>query len=474
MTGCGRAFPIASIVPESNPVLRSTLQRVVWPSVPSQHGAMLQSMQRQLDETQWWPASTLIEHQLLQMDQLLQHAYGTVPWYRHRFDELGFRPGGHMTLDSLRELPFLTRREVQSAKSDLQSTADLSHYGGFVETQTSGSTGEPVRLRGTGLDQLLWEANTLREHQWHARDLSGKLASIRVFVQGGEPPDGTRLPDWGPPASELYATGPAVALRLSADIETQAKWLMGHNPDYLLTYPTNLAALLAHFSRRGERLQRLRGVRTVGETVTPALRAACLDTWGVPLTDMYSSQELGCIAVQCPLSGQYHVMAESVLVEIIGSDGRHCRPGEIGRLVVTKLHNFATPLIRYELRDHAEAGAPCACGRGLPTMSRILGRSRNMLTLPTGERSWPTVGFREYRDIAPVRQYQLVQTTLQDIEVRFAVERPLTGAEESRLASVIQNALGYPFQLKFVYFPDEIPRGAGGKFEEFVSCLDAS
>lgn len=455
------------------PALRSHLKGVAWPAMPSQHGALLQALRMQLEETQWWPAERLLEHQLLQLGELLRHAHRTVPFYRRRFDAIGFAPGGRLTVEALRQLPLLTRREVQDAGAELASTADLAPYGGHVETQTSGSTGEPVRLRGTGLDQLLWEANALREHQWHQRDFSGKLASIRVFVQGGEPPDGTMLPDWGPPASELYNTGPAAALRLSTDIETQARWLMRQDPDYLLTYPTNLAALIACFSRRGDKPRSLRGVRTVGETVTPALRSSCLETLGVPLVDMYSSQEVGCIAVQCPVSGQYHVMAESALVEVLRADGTPCAPGEAGALVITKLHNFATPLIRYALRDHAEAGAPCPCGRGLPTLSRILGRNRNMLTLPTGGQSWPTVGFREYRDIAPVRQYQLVQNSLEEIEVRFVVERPLTAAEEARLAAVIQAALGHPFRLKFVYFAGEIPRGPGGKFEEFISRVGA-
>jgi phenylacetate-CoA ligase len=54
--------------------------------------------------------------------------------------------------------------------------------------------------------------------------------------------------------------------------------------------------------------------------------------------------------------------------------------------VVTPLHNFAMPLIRYAIGDYAEAGPPCACGRGLPVLARILGRARNLLTLPHGER----------------------------------------------------------------------------------------
>jgi phenylacetate-CoA ligase len=164
-------------------------------------------------------------------------------------------------------------------------------------------------------------------------------------------------------------------------------------------------------------------------------------------------------------------MAESVLVEILGADGRPCAPGAVGRLVVTKLHNFATPLIRYELRDYAEAGMPCPCGRGLPTIARIVGRSRKMLTLPNGEQRWPLVGFDRYREIAPIRQYQLVQRSLHDVEVRLVVDRALSGDEETRLAAVITAALGHPFRLDFIYLRDEIPRGPGGKFEEFISEL---
>ena len=107
------------------------------------------------------------------------------------------------------------------------------------------------------------------------------------------------------------------------------------------------------------------------------------------------------------------------------STGRRAVRGRrTGRLVVTSLHNLATPLIRYEHRDHVEVGTPCSCGRGLPTIARILGRTRNMLTLPDGRQHWPLTGFMAFREIAPVRQYQFVQHTREEIEVRFVVDRP--------------------------------------------------
>ena len=96
-------------------------------------------------------------------------------------------------------------------------------------------------------------------------------------------------------------------------------------------------------------------------------------------------------------------MAESVLVEILNDDGTPCAPGEIGRVVVTALQNFATPLIRYEVGDYAEASAPCPCGRGLPVIRRIMGRVRNLLVLPDGKKIWPAFGSRGLTEIAPIR-----------------------------------------------------------------------
>lgn len=212
----------------------------------------------------------------------------------------------------------------------------------------------------------------------------------------------------------------------------------------------------------------------MGETVTPALRLSCAEVLGVPLVDHYSSQEVGYVALQCPESGQYHVMAENVLVEVLDDAGRPCAPGEVGRVVVSSLHNLATPMLRYELRDYAEQGAPCPCGRGLPTLARILGRSRNLLRLPDGTRRWPVVGFYHYRDVAPVTQYQLIQHSVEEIEVRLVVERPLRGAEEAALTGIIHKSLGHPFRLRFSYFEGEIPRGPSGKFEEFLSLIDGA
>src|SRR5262249_57510260 len=105
------------------------------------------------------------------------------------------------------------------------------------------------------------------------------------------------------------------------------------------------------------------------------------------------------------------VQSENLLLEVLDERGRPCGPGETGRVVVTTLHNFAMPLIRYAIGDYATVGPPCPCGRGLPVLTRIMGRARNMLTLPDGKQIWPYFAGENLSGLAPTRQYQLVQTS---------------------------------------------------------------
>ena len=180
---------------------------------------------------------------------------------------------------------------------------------------------------------------------------------------------------WGPPIDTVYDTGPLGMMALQEDIAVQAEFLVAHNPAYLLSLPSNLIALCRHFARSGVELPALREVRSYGEALSQEVRDACREQWGVPVTDTYSSQELGYLAIQCPTAERYHVMSELFLVEILDEEGRPCGAGETGRVVATDLHNYGMPLLRYDLGDYAQVGEPCPCGRGLPVLDRVVGRA---------------------------------------------------------------------------------------------------
>lgn len=442
--------------------MRSDMPGIEWPPVSRGQPAVLAAMLGQLEATQWMAPGAIETMQYRQLGVLADHGQRFSPQFRRRLEAAGLKPSDLVSPEGLRRLPILRRRELQSARDLYCEVVPQGHTPVF-ETRTSGSTGEPVVVRRTAVSSLDWLAMTLREYLWHRRDFRKPVCSIRpTFTEL------THGKDWGPPASLLFETGPSLGIPITADIDQQIRWIDEFRPDLLSVYPSNLAALVRGCVARGVSLPGLRHVYCIGETLPPALRAEAAQVLGVRVTDCYSSQEVGSMAFECPDSALYHVMAEAVIVEVLDADGAPCGEGRTGRVTVTDLHNFATPLIRYDIGDYAEVGPACPCGRGLPTLRRIHGRERNLILMPDGSRHWPLVGFNRFREIAPVIQYQLIQDGRETIELRLVADRTLTAGEEAELAAHIQASLGFPFALRFVYFEGEIPAGAGGKFEEFV------
>lgn len=459
------------------PPLRSRLPGMTWPAVPGQEGQALAVLLAQFEQSQWLPEARIERLQLRQLFTLIDHARRHSRFYAERLAD--FRADAERNLrECLSSIQPLQRADLQSRRSEIDCAWLPSEHGQVTVARSTGSTGEPVAVRRSGLNNLIWMAMTLREHLWQRRDFSQPLAIIRAQLAADDMArHGVAWKNWGPPTSHLFASGPSYGLNLQTDIARQAEWLLRIKPAYLLTYPNNLSALLDLCEETPNHLnsfERLAQVRTIGETLTDALRERCFRTIGAEIADLYSTQEVGVIAIECPEKGGYHVMAEGVILELLRDDGTPCAPGEIGRVVVTDLHNFATPLIRYALGDLAEAAGPCDCGRGLPKIRRIVGRERNLLQLPDGRRYWPLVGMFDYRDIAPVRQCQVIQRSLEYFTMRLVVERRLTAGEERLLAEKLAQAIGFSVAVDFEYFVDRIPRGEGGKFEDFINEMAAS
>jgi phenylacetate-CoA ligase len=253
-----------------------------------------------------------------------------------------------------------------------------------------------------------------------------------------------------------------------SSIAEQAEWLQREKPEMLQTYPSVLFEIARHFLENDRPLPSLKRVYTFGEVLEPKVRELCRQAWGVDVLDSYSTTEVGYVASQCD-QGSYHVHAEHLLVEVLDDDGLECAPGETGRVVITDLFNYAMPLLRYEIGDYAEVGHPCPCGRKLPTLRRVLGRQRNMLVLPNGEKRWPVWEMdvlEAFDGRLPVRQYQAIQRSRNEIELKLVATHPLSADEESKIRRLFGVLLDEGMQVHFNYV-DSIPRGPNGKFEDF-------
>ena len=429
--------------------------------------AQLLALVQWLEDSQWLDPSVLRVGQLAQLSVLLPHFGKQSPWLQDRLKRHGQTAlSVCSSWEAFAQLPITTRTHVRQAGAQMLSrTVPPAHQPVGAKT-TSGSTGVAVTAHRTAVNQLFWLATTVREHLWHQRDPKGRLAIIRQSV--------TRAFDrssWGAPIGNLFETGPSHGMPVTCSPQALIEWLKSVQPTYLLVYPSLWQSLLDHLHCPASEpvLANLAQVRTIGQTVSDALRDKTRQSLGITIADVYSSEEAGVIAIQCPTSGLYHTMAEGLIVEVLAPDGRACQAGEVGRVVVTDLLNFASPVIRYDLGDYAEVGPVCSCGRGLPTLKRILGRQRNMVKLPDGSSHWRLAGYPEFAGVANIQQYQLIQKSLSLIEVRLALANPpLTVGLEAALAAIISRTIKHEFEYRFVYFSGQVPQPQTGKFEEFV------
>lgn len=453
-------------VPVAAPVLqlRSAVDGVSWPALPDPAGQSVLAMLWQLERSERYTPARLRSLQLVQARALLRHAATHVPFYRELWRDAGFDPRVEaLTPKRFTALPVVTRAMLQQAAESAFATEVPQAHGPVQAGLTAGTAGRPLHFRTTGLTQFMWRAFTLRDHLWHRRDLGGKLASIGSML-------GRRAeePNWGAATAGLCTTGPAVGLSIDRPVVEQAAWLVEQDPHSLVTSPGNLYRLAGWFSGHGLKLPRLRDIRTLSERVTPEQRAACRVAFGLPLVDAYSTRELGCLALQCPDQEHYHVQQEGILMELLDDRGQPVPAGAMGRVVVTSLHNFAMPFVRYDTGDFATAGGPCDCGRGLAVLARIDGRARNLMMLPDGSRRWPGCELISLDAVPGIQWHQFVQVAPDRIELHVVCDHPLAPSEQDALLATVRGRMGDRFELAVLQV-DDLPRSAGGQSEVFVN-----
>jgi phenylacetate-CoA ligase len=430
-------------------------------------GTELRAYARALAMTEWLTPDELRSYQAPLVAKLLLHARKTTKFYK---DRLAF---DLRSADSIRriwtEIPIVTRAEAVANRLKLMSSKTPPESGPVSEGKTSGSTGMPFAYKRSGAASIANKALTERMWRWWSIDGRKSFAQIAYDRKNSAPPpDGLTTRGWYPG----HPDGTRHFLSVASDTDIQLNWLMARRPDYLGAYPPVLKELASTARRRGIELA-LAQVMSFGAVLDPETRELCRAAFGAEIADTYGAQEADHMAAQCRDCGEYHISAEAVIVELLHADGSAAAPGEIGRVVVTPLYNFAMPLIRYEIGDMAEAGsASPACGRGLPTLRRILGRTRNMFRFRDGTTLWPIPSAFGLRKFIALDQAQVVQTDLDRVEIRYVPASNPRPPNLPALTKQIRSVLRQPVDV-VVRSVDRLERSPSGKFEECVSLVPA-
>ena len=402
-----------------------------------------------LEKTQYLPEQELIKLQNENLTKIVHHHVKNSPWYKER-------------TKNEKSVPIITKHDIQQAGADFFSPTEEQ----ISKVKTSGSTGEPLEIQTNQLCSLIHGAFTIRNFVWNFKEENLRSSIIKANIDSYQ-----EIPDWGQPYSLFFKTGPVQGISIRTDIPEQNRLLTEFQPNILLTFPNNLRALCELWRDTEVPLKELRYIRTMGETCSNETKKLVKDVTGLRVIDLYSSQELGAIALTCPDNDLYHTMDENLIVEILDEKNNPCKVGEEGRVVITNLHNTVSPMIRYETGDWAIRGPKCSCGRTLQTITKILGRNRNLLVHPDGRRHWPLIGFHEFDSVAPVRRFQMIQHDLHNIELLLATENLLDDGQRDKFIEIIHKYTGPEFTIKVTNIVGDLPVPENGKFEDFISKL---
>ena len=422
-------------------------------------------VRREMEASQYWPLERLEALRLDRLRALLDHAGRHVPYYRELFARLGFEPAGIASLADLQRLPLLDKPLVRAHTEQLKHER-ARHLARF---NTGGSSGEPLVFY-IGRERV-------------SHDVAAKWRATRWWgVDIGDP----EIVVWGSPI-ELGAQDRVRALRdrllrteLLPAFEMSERKLDGfvaairrRRPKMLFGYPSALGHIARHAEARGQRMDDLAiAVAFVtSERLYDEQRAAIARVFGCRVANGYGGRDAGFIAHECPAGGM-HLTAEDVIVEIVDAAGRVLGPGEAGEIVVTHLATRDFPFVRYRTGDVAVLGdEPCACGRGLPVLNEIQGRTTDFVVAADGTVMHGLALVYVLRDLPEIRQFKIVQESREELRVLVVAEAAFDAAAEARVVAQLGARLGQPVRVR-VERVAEIAPERSGKYRYVVSRVN--
>jgi phenylacetate-CoA ligase len=332
--------------------------------------------------------------------RLVIHAYESVPLYRRLFDLHRLHPRHIRGAVDLELIPFTDKAEMRR-QGPARLLARGHDAGALLEVGTSGSPGEPFTIRRTRLEDMLQYLLRLR-----ALRAFGVRHRDRVVVVGvaGRPMAGDQ--QLVGPSLRAFGFHQQQLIDGRQEPAQVAAQLREARPAVLVGLPGMLDRLATPELADVVRTVRPRVVIVGGEVATPVMRLRIRETFAAPLYETYASHECPLMAWECRHSSDLHTCDDAVLVEVL-RDGRSVDPGERGEVVVTNLHAYAMPFIRYRIGDLATRGGPCGCGAPFSTIREIQGRTIDYLPLPGGHSEYDRVRFEPVQPAAPARRRML-------------------------------------------------------------------
>ena len=423
------------------------------------------AVRRNMEEVQWWSGEKVAALQIQRLRLFLQEVADGVPYYREVFTKAGLDPRAISSLSDLQRLPFLTKAAIRANADSLKH----AHAQGLARFNTGGSSGEPLiffigRKRVSHDVAAKWRAT-----RWWGVDIGDP--EIVVWGSPIELGKQDHIKRW---RDRLLRTQLLPAFEMSeSKLDKFIATIRSVRPKMLFGYPSALSVIARHAQKRSVAMNDL-GIHVAfvtSERLYDEQRATISHVFGCPVANGYGGRDAGFIAHECPAGGM-HITSDDLIVEIVNDAGAVQAPGIAGEIVVTHLATRDFPFIRYRTGDIGVLDAdPCSCGRGLPLLKEIQGRSTDFVVAVDGTVMHGLALIYILRDLPGVQSFKVVQEDIALTRVFLVANALFTSDSEQLIVAGFQQRLGAGVHIEVVRV-SEIPAEKSGKFRYIVSKVN--
>jgi phenylacetate-CoA ligase len=435
---------------------------LVFPLHEAMKGHASVTVRRRLEASQWWSAERIEADRVQRLREFLTDIGAHVPRYRALFVETGFDPRSVQSIADLRRLPLAAKADMRAHAESLKA----DDHGPLTRYNTGGSSGEPLVFQiGRGRKShdvgAKWRAT-----RWWGVDIGDREAVVwgSPIEHGAQ----DRIRVW---RDRLLRTELLPAFEMSEDkLDGFVATLRRQRPRLLFGYPSALSHIARHARARGVAMNDL-GIAVAfvtSERLYDEQRAVIGEVFGCKVANGYGGRDAGFIAHECP-SGSMHISAEDIVVELIDEAGQPVPSGQPGEIVVTHLATRDYPFVRYRTGDIGVMdGAACACGRGLPRLSEIQGRSTDFVIADDGTVMHGLSLIYVIRDLAGVKSFKVTQETRRLTRVELVTEAGFDPNAVQAIVAGFKRRLGAAVEVQVRLVPSIAPEKSG-KYRYIVS-----
>jgi phenylacetate-CoA ligase len=396
------------------------------------------------------------------LQKLIYFSYNNVPYYSKLFKNLNLKPEDIQTIKDLEKLPILTKEIIRNHQKEL-IPLNLKEQK-YVNGSTGGSTGEPLQYRLSKEDEILGLAILYANWGYAGYELGGKVA----IIAGSSlmPSTKSKLTDNIKAFMMNYKKYSSFDLNVKYMDEIVTE-LNKFKPKYLRGYASSIYLFAKHIKDRDLNIDfHPKGVFTTAEVLFGYQKELVEDVFDCEVFDQYGLNDGGISAFECEMHKGLHIDMLRSIMEVADENGNQLEAGKEGRILATSLYNYAMPFLRYDTGDLGIlSDEKCECGRELPLLKKIIGRTTDYLEFSNGAIIGTpilTVLFGKFDII----QYQIVQKDLNTILVNIIKGENYREDDKKEIRDTFYKHIG-DINIMFNYV-DKIETTKAGKWKFIV------